>query len=228
MKALNRPAGERCVVIGESQNEPGRALLARDVKATSIEPVSCKRLTKFVTELDGCHGEARLSLVLDFVKDVMTKTEAGELKKIAAAVIAGKSRRTPLNEVQSACVELTKSQDLRPILRLLEELPRHCGGWVYRRELHSGLCSALRGVLTGAHATLADAVWDVQNRRRHSGRRLGQRSIGSTLLVKGLQFDHAIIVDVEKLKRNDLYVAITRGARSLTIISQSNVLRPKP
>jgi DNA helicase-2/ATP-dependent DNA helicase PcrA len=99
---------------------------------------------------------------------------------------------------------------------------------IYRRELHTALCSALRSVLTGTHDTLADAVWDVQNRRRHSGRRLGQRNIGSTLLVKGLQFDHAIIVDVEKLKRNDLYVAITRGARSLTIISHSNVLRPKP
>lgn len=227
-QALGQPDGEKCIVIGESQNETGRALLARDVKATSIEPISCKRLAKFVSELEGCQGQARLDLVLDCVKDVMTKSDVAEIKKVVAGAIAGKRRRTPLNEVQSACVEIVKSQDLRPILHLLEGLPRHCGGWVYRRELLSSLCGALRGVVTGAHATLADAVWDVQNRRRHSGRRLGQRNIGSTLLVKGLQFDHAIIVDVEKLKRNDLYVAITRGARSLTVISQSNVLRPKP
>jgi DNA helicase IV len=46
------------------------------------------------------------------------------------------------------------------------------------------------------------------------------------LLVKGLEFDHVIIVDVERFKRNDLYVALTRGARSVTVISESYILRP--
>jgi DNA helicase-2/ATP-dependent DNA helicase PcrA len=127
--------------------------------------------------------------------------------------------------MQMACVDITKTLDLQPILTVLEMAPQRGGGWVYRRELHYALCSALRGVLTGNHATLYDAVWDVQNRRRHAGRRFGLRSVGSTLLVKGLEFDHVIVADTERLGRNDLYVALTRGAKSVTIISESNTLR---
>ena len=45
--------------------------------------------------------------------------------------------------------------------------------------------------------------------------------IGTTLLVKGLEFDHAIVLDAASLTRKELYVALTRGARSVTIISSS-------
>jgi hypothetical protein len=225
MKALDKPEGEKCIVIGNSQHEGGRAKLASKVKASTVEPVSCKRLTKFVKELQTKQGQARLDLVLDLVKDVMLRADAALLKKAVKDVAEGKRRK--LTSRQAACVEITRSEDLRPILHLLEEIPKQQKGWIYRRELYSALCCALRGVITGTHESLVDAVWDVQNRRRHAGRRFGNRNIGSTLLVKGLEFDHVIIVDVETLKLNDLYVALTRGSRSITVISESCILRPK-
>ena len=51
--------------------------------------------------------------------------------------------------------------------------------------------------------------------------------IGTTLLVKGLEFDHAIVLDAASLSRKELYVAFTRGARSLTIISTIARLDPE-
>jgi hypothetical protein len=225
-KALDKPEGEKCIVIGNSQHEAGRAKLASNVRASTVEPVSCKRLTKFVEELEKRQGQKRLDLVLDLVKDVMLDAGASLLKTVVKNVNEGR-RRKPLNNIQAACVEITRSKDLQPILHLLEEIPKQQKGWIYRRELYSALCCALRGVIAGTHETLIDAVWDVQNRRRHAGRRFGNRNIGSTLLVKGLEFDHVIIVDVETLKRNDLYVALTRGSRSVTVISESCILRPK-
>ena len=49
------------------------------------------------------------------------------------------------------------------------------------------------------------------------------RCIGSTLLVKGLEFDHAIIIRDSDWRKNwgnnrDLYVALTRGCKSVTLI----------
>ena len=42
--------------------------------------------------------------------------------------------------------------------------------------------------------TLSDRVWEVQNCIRHFGRKFGRASVGSILLVKGLEFDHSVIV----------------------------------
>ena len=81
--------------------------------------------------------------------------------------------------------------------------------------------SALHLMATREHRSLADAVWDIQNCLRHAGRRLGKKSIGSTLLVKGLEFDHAVIIDADSLSRKNLYVGLTRPIRSLTILSHS-------
>lgn len=225
LRALDKPAGERCIIIGDSQNESGRAALARNVKAATIEPVACKTLAKFVDKLNNTTGKARLNLILDLIKGVMLDADVASLKKVAISVIEGK-RRKPIDGVQQACVEIIGSQDLRHILVLLEEIPKSRKGWIYRRELHSALRSGLRAVITGTNTRLEDALWDVQNRRRHSGRRFGDRNVGSTLLVKGLEFDHAIIVDPERLKTNDLYVALTRGSRTVTVISGAAVLRP--
>lgn len=225
MRALAERKGARCIVIGNSQIEGARALLARNVKATTIEPVTCKTLKTFVDKLEGREGSARLEHILDFLKEIMTEAGAASLKKVVKAFCEGK-RRKSLNSIETACVNILGSQDLRPILHIFEEIPKQSKGWIFRRELLSALCASLRGVIAGTHVTLADAVWDTQNIRRHSGRCFANRSIGSTLLVKGLEFDHVIIADLESLKRNDLYVALTRGTHSITVISKSYILRP--
>jgi DNA helicase IV len=58
---------------------------------------------------------------------------------------------------------------------------------------------------------LKDTIWEVQNRLRHIGRIIPKRAIGSTLLVKGLEFDHAVIIHTDSMSRKDWYVALTRA-----------------
>jgi hypothetical protein len=217
---------DRCIVIADSKNEERRARLARSVKCTSIEPVHCKTLHRFVVDLERQDGERRLDLVLRLLAMVMTKADASALKRVAAAAAEGR-RRKALSESEAACLEILKTRSLSPVLDLLKSVPRLNNGWIYRRELYSVICAAMTEVIVETQPTLADAVWDVQNRRRHLGRRFGSRSIGSTLLVKGLEFEHAILVDVESMKKNDLYVALTRASRTVTIISESPLLTSK-
>jgi DNA helicase-2/ATP-dependent DNA helicase PcrA len=74
--------------------------------------------------------------------------------------------------------------------------------------------------------TFSEAAEKYQTGFRRRGRPVGRRLIGTTLLVKGLEFDHAIILDAASLSRNELYVALTRGAKSLTIVSTTPTLHP--
>ena len=70
--------------------------------------------------------------------------------------------------------------------------------------------------------SLEEAASKYQREFRHKGRPVSYpRLIGTTLLVKGLGFDHAIVLDAASLSRKELYVALTRGSKSLTIISSS-------
>jgi len=63
---------------------------------------------------------------------------------------------------------------------------------------------------------------------RHTGRPISHRKlIGTTLLVKGLEYDHAVILEADILDAKDLYVAMTRGSKSLTIISSKHELPAK-
>ena len=60
-------------------------------------------------------------------------------------------------------------------------------------------------------------------RRKYQSRSNVYRCIGSTLLVKGLEFDHAVILRDSNWQRSwgnhrDLYVALTRGSRSTTLL----------
>ena len=71
--------------------------------------------------------------------------------------------------------------------------------------------------------TVYSSMIEYKNKQRRLIRRTDAKYIGSTLLTKGLEFDHVIVVDADKFpdKRN-FYVAISRAKKSLTIITQTN------
>ncbi len=65
---------------------------------------------------------------------------------------------------------------------------------------------------------------------RTLGRTIDKRTIATTLLAKGLEFDHAVILDASQIAdAENMYVAMTRGAKSLTILTKDREIRfPKP
>ena len=62
---------------------------------------------------------------------------------------------------------------------------------------------------------------------RAHGRAIDTNCVSRTLLIKGLEFDHALILDADEFDKGqkagdgarNFYVAVTRGTRSLTILS---------
>lgn len=60
--------------------------------------------------------------------------------------------------------------------------------------------------------------------RKYSSNRMVKRALGTTLLVKGLEFDHSVILYNGKAwgTNKDLYVAITRGCKSVYFVDETS------
>ena len=96
---------------------------------------------------------------------------------------------------------------------------------VYRRELFVEMKRAAQEFATGKHVSFEEAAYAIRSKTRLYGRKLDNRIISRILLIKGLEFDHVIVLNADQLQnRENLYVAITRGSQSLTVLSSSSVI----
>src|SRR5690606_29360450 len=76
----------------------------------------------------------------------------------------------------------------------------------------------------GSGANFHDASIQMREQNRLLGRPLPKRAVGSTLLLKGLEAEVAVILHGDLLNAKNLYVALTRGANKVIICSKSPVL----
>jgi len=71
-----------------------------------------------------------------------------------------------------------------------------------------------------------EAARRVREEHRAGQRTVAQRSVGSTLLLKGLEADMAVILNASEMDARHLYVAMTRGARRLVVCARAQHLLP--
>jgi hypothetical protein len=195
---------------------------------TSMEEMDCKDLVTFARELERARGCARATMVIDF--GTLTMTEVGtRLATLRARLASGsapeRSRSPALVSVYEAVAAIADCDDAalgRTASAALHEMANLPGTKVFRRELLSELDSASRLVEEGGAESLSEAVWYVRERTRHLGRRLDARVVSRPLLIKGLEFDHAVVLEPSELTAKELYVSLTRGAKSLTVLTPSS------
>jgi DNA helicase IV len=70
-----------------------------------------------------------------------------------------------------------------------------------------------------------DEAIRVREQNRLVGRPLPRRAVGSTLLLKGLEAEVSVILDVADHDAKNLYVAMTRGSTRLVVCSRERVVR---
>lgn len=106
----------------------------------------------------------------------------------------------------------------------LENMAKASKVKVFRRELLWAIVDTLRDANPDGYQGLLAKLRRRRQLMSHVGRRLARRSAGSTLLLKGMEFDHAIVIDTGDFTVNDFYVAITRGSKSLTVLSPQPII----
>jgi hypothetical protein len=195
---------------------------------SSIEEVEGKDLFSFIRKLERAQtAETALKLIIDFAKRCMTAVgqnlPAGTLRGEHVNIHAN-TRNPDAARMANAYLAQTGSTAISNFLLAL----KHTSGVaVFRADLFYRTLGAIGISALHPELTLSEAAEKYHTEFRHKGRLVGRRRlIGTTLLVKGLEFDHAIVLNAATLSRRELYVALTRGARSLTIISTNPVLNP--
>lgn len=111
-------------------------------------------------------------------------------------------------------------------LLLLDALRNQPDVRVYRpaiwRHCKKAISLAAEGLMASEDATVS-----IREQNRYAGRPMSCRSVGSTLLLKRLEADIAVVLNPEQMDANHLYVALTRGARQVVVCSSTPILRPK-
>jgi UvrD-like helicase family protein len=222
--------GEKAIAIhkgsGEFKNKGHK--LARQVSGrfSSIEEIEGVALSAFIRRISISQTAGKcLKATIGFAESCVTKvgpTLPLGTKRGEQVSITSRTKNTAVALAANTYLATPCSANLRFFLATLREVP---GVRTFRRDLMNRMMQVLAIHSANPGLSLEEAASKYQRQFRHSGRPVSYpKLIGTTLLVKGLEFDHAIVLDAASLSRKELYVALTRGSKSLTIISSSVTL----
>lgn len=208
---------------GDQQSKNKTHLLAKSMagRFSSIEEIEGRDLHLFLKKLGSVKSaQDGFLLAVTFAMKCFTGVPGTLTAGIRRGEVTKLRRSTKYPRVLQAANNYLvdpSSSNLKAFFQALKSNPETSA---YRRDLLYRFLNILTIHINVQDATLMEAGVLYQREMRHSGRPISHRKlIGTTLLVKGLEYDHAVILHADSLDAKDLYVAITRGAKSLTIIS---------
>lgn len=212
------------LIIGDAMNVQGRhQLTSQTPGAMAVEAVDLRDLVNFARQFD-LQGINPLAQLAEFASNVMTGVGASNLRTRVESLRGGRARTAP-TPAEAEAVAFVAEPTLERAHRLLNALADQPGSRVFRSEVLHCCRSAMQAVAGGASDFLTAAI-QARERNRHLGRPIARRSVGSTLLLKGLEADVSVILHPELMTAQNLYVALTRGARQVVVCSPTAILTP--
>lgn len=208
-----------------SENKNARINMVKKFSNTFclVESSDAKDFYLFARKVDACDEQNGYDVIREIAETVFNKTGVDQwlgdkrpkIKKRAddRRVIA------PLTEIVQSLRSQYSLDLMSKALHLVKKLP---GIKCHRSELLNDICNAIsKAIINGE--TVLEAMKTVRDKKRHIGRKIDGRCIGTTLLTKGLEFDTVIILDAHKFScAKNFYVAATRASRKLIIFSEKS------
>jgi hypothetical protein len=217
--------GDSVIIIGDSKSPKSQQLIASQTPgATTVEAVDFKDLITFARTFD-IRASNAISQLAGFGQTLMTHAGAEHLiTRIKSH--QNKTSRTAITDLEQSALNFVKSPSHAAATDVLVEMNKQPGVRVHRPEILRACIKAFRECGGKGDASLYDASIRMREQNRMIGRRLARRTVGSTLLVKGLEAEVAVVLHACELDASNLYVAMTRGSKLLVLCSKSSVLKP--
>lgn len=187
---------------------------------SSMETIEAKDLFLAADVFDSATGTELAASVVGFAAVCMTGVRShlrsAEDRLESGAVPAARAGAANEAAVRAVADVVERGVDAVPTaLRAIASLN---DVRIYRHELLEETIRAIQLRRPTSERSLSELAWDLREDARRRGRAVPPRVVSRTLLVKGLEFDHAIVLARRELNREELYVAITRPRRSLTVL----------
>lgn len=127
----------------------------------------------------------------------------------------------PLKKVLDNLADNIELKLISEALKLIKGLP---GNRCHRSELYHDTIKSIEHAYIN-NKSVFDSMKNIRDSKRHFGRRITGKCIGTTLLTKGLEFDTVVILNAQKFDcPKNFYVALTRASKRLIIFSDRDVI----
>lgn len=211
-----------------SSVEPRKAVVKHYPMLQLIEPIDGQDYYSYCQQFDNHSGQALIKDISDMMRKVCNKSCIDNWIKPDGTLKSKKKNEDQaiMSKLVSAINPLLKEKTYLNIANLIVSIARLPEIVIYRKEfirdIYHTLVDANKLGLTASESIVRN-----RNLLRRKGRKVMQKSIGTTLLTKGLEFDKVVILNAQQF--NDprhFYVALTRCSEKLVVISNTAVLHP--
>ncbi len=213
---------DKVFVICAPQNEHHPHSLVKNLanRFRTIEPLTSKKLCEDAKNIESTHGIDRLRNIVKFSVQCLTniKTDCNAILNNFDGNFTNELKIKLREHFKNICYNNNNMQHIYDLFKFFEEEDNP----TYKRyQLWQEMKKGLHEITVGGHISLEEAVWNVRNQLRFKENRIPRHCISRTVLLKGLECDHAIIIKPELFDAKNLYVALTRASTKLTIISNN-------
>ncbi|QIG50456.1 UvrD-helicase domain-containing protein [Nordella sp. HKS 07] len=216
---------EKALILADTRPAAQRDFARQIPGAVTVENVDLTDLVDFGDRFNLQSPEVLRHLV-EFAGSVMTNVGAPDMLARIDSLRNGRARREA-SDAETAAIDFVKNPRYPAALALLEAIARQPGVRAHRPAILRGAYDMFKACAGSPDMMPAEAASIVREQSRLIGRPLAKRTVGSTLLLKGLEAEICVILNPELMDRRHLYVAMTRGSKKLVICSQDQVLRPR-
>lgn len=213
----------KVLIIADSMKKAGQYDYAKQLPGAVVaESVDLGDLVDFASEFNLLAHDA-IDRIVAFASQIMTNVGGEDMLKRVRTLLAKRERKGP-SEAEAAAIAFIGQPTYEAAGNVMDAIAATGGVRVHRPTMLAAYYSMLRECSSGSGVSPIEAAAMARERGRLIGRPLSKRTVGSTLLLKGLEADVSVILDVDRMDANHLYVAMTRGSRKLVVCSASSVL----
>lgn len=223
---VRAPGRDACVlIIGDSTNPPSQRQFASQTPgAVTVEAVDLRDLIAFARRFD-LNGPEALDQLALFAESVMANVGAADFVGRVRA-LGRPGPEAAFGDAERVALDFVRQPNYLAAVDVLVEMGKLPGVRTHRPAVLRACVRALQMCHGTEGLSLTDAAIRMREQNRLVGRPLPRRAVGSTLLLKGLEGDLAVILNADGLDSRNLYVAMTRGSKGLLVCSSAPVLKP--
>lgn len=213
------------LIIGNSRNPAAqRDFAGQTPGAVTVENVGMEDLVNFARGLNLASATV-LDHVVSFAGSVMINVGSAQFLQRIDSLQRGTARNDP-TDAEASALSFAAAPSFRGAVNVLVEIGRQTGVRSHRQHVLQACIKMLRSCEGSDSAALYDVAIRVREQNRLLGRPLPKRAVGSTLLLKGLEAEVAVVLNAPDLDdAKHLYVAMTRGSHALVICSPTAILQ---